>query len=131
MLFSFVFNCTSLIGAELHVSLQTLVRRIDDVSEKMSRLLKPLMCPINDRLGQSLQPGVDTVGWLSNTADEFVVRAGDAVTDWEQLISRATQLIDQRILARFRDIESTILCPMSSTDEPFTVEQFLDYVRVN
>lgn len=111
--------------------LQTLVQRIDDVSEKTSRLLKPLMCPINDRLGQALQPGVDTVGWLSNTAGDFIVNVGDAVTDWELLIHRATELVEQRILARFTDIEKTILCPISATDEPFTVDHFLDYVRVN
>jgi len=110
--------------------LQILVRRIDSVSEKMSRLLKPLMCPINDRLGQALQPGVDTVGWLSSTAGEFLLRADEAVTDWEHLVCRATELVEQRILARFRDIESTLICPMSTTDEPLTVDQFLDCVGV-
>ena len=108
-----------------------LVRRIDNVSEKISRLLKPLMGPINDRRDQVLQPGVDTVGWLSSVAGEFVLRADDAVADWELLVYRATELVDQRIFARFRDMETTVLCPMSSTDESFTVEQFLDYIRVN
>ena len=111
--------------------LQTLVRRIGDASEKTSRLLRPLMCPINDRLGRSLQPGVDSVGWMSTTAGEFIRAAGDAVTDWELLMHRATELVEQRVLARFRDMERTVLCPFSATDEPFTVEQFLDYVRVH
>ena len=79
----------------------------------------------------ALQPGVDTVGWLSSTADEFIKGASDAVTDWELLVNRATELVDQRILARFRDMADTVLCPMPCTDEPFTVDQFLDYVQVN
>jgi len=108
-----------------------LVRRIGQAAEKMSPLLKPLMCPINERLGQSLQPGVDTVGWLSSNAQEFVGRANDAVSEWELLVSRASELVEKRIFARFRDVEKTVLCQLSPTDEPFTVEQFLDYVRVN
>ena len=89
------------------------------------------MCPINDRLGEALQPGVDTVGWLSSTAGDFVLRADHAVTDWEHLVCQATELVEQRIIARFRDLESTVLCPMSTADEPLTVDQFLDCVRVN
>jgi len=108
-----------------------MVRRIDQVSEKTPQLLKPLMCPINDRLGQALQPGMDTVGWLSSNAGDFLVAAGDAVTDWELLVYRATELVEQRILAKFHDIEMTVVCPMFATDQPFTVDQFLDCVRVN
>jgi len=110
---------------------QTLVRRIGEASGKTSWLLRPLMCPINDRLGLALQPCVDTVGWLSTTAGDFLQSAGDAVTDWELLVHRATELVDQRILARFHDMKNTDLCQFSSAHEPFTVEQFLDYVRVS
>jgi len=93
-------------------------------------LLKPLMVPLNDRLSGALQPGVNTVSWLSNIADEFMRRANDAVSDWELTVRRATELVEQRIFARFRDIERTELCELSPSDEPFTVEEFTDYVRV-
>jgi len=109
---------------------QALVRRIGACCEATSRLLRPLMSPVNDRLGRALQQGVNSVGWLSATAGDFLHRAGRAVADWELLVHRASELLEQRILARFRDMESTVLCQFSAAAEPFTIEQFLDYVRV-
>jgi len=108
-----------------------LVQRIDSVAEQMSPLLKsPLVTPLTDRLDTALQPGADTVGWLSTTAPEFLLRAGDAVGDWELTVRRATELVDQRILAKFGDMETAVLCQLSPADEPFTAQQFVDYVRV-
>lgn len=127
-----VSDCCLLYGSFVVDGLQVLVKRIDSVSEKMPRLLRPLMCPINERLDESLRLGADTVGWLSSTAGEFLLSADDAVTDWELLVHRATELVSQRIFARFRELENIVLCPMSNVDElPFTVDQFLDYVRVS
>ena len=111
--------------------LQTLVHCIDDVLEMTSRLVSPLTCPLSDRLDRALQPGVDTVSWLSSNAGDFVATAERAVTEWQLLMHRASELVEQRILARFRDLERTILCPVSAADEPFTVDQFLNYARVN
>lgn len=113
----------------LFACLQLLLSDYEQTLAKIPEVLKRLSLPLNRRLDEAVEPALSSISWTSLNIDKFVQGIRAEMAECEQLIVRATEIIDYRIESVFREMTACELCRLPE-DETWTAEQFIDQTEV-
>jgi len=100
------------------------------IRTKIPGILNPLMTAHVARVDRALEPGLNSINWLSVNADTYLADVHSALGDLELLVDRVTDIIDYRIEAVLAEMSDTPLLDLSA-DEPGTVDQFIERTQVS
>ena len=87
------------------------------------------MAPHFYRLNQVIEPGLNSIGWLSVNIQSFIDEVYVALGEFELLIDRANEIVEYRVLGAMNELTAVTLCELP-TDEPWSVEYFVDHTQV-
>ena len=118
------------ISLPLPLSFQLLIAQYEETIAKIPDVLRRLSAPVRRHLDEAIDPGLTRLSWTSLNIEKFIKRVRAEITECDLLIVRATELIEFRVEAVFREMTQCELCRLPD-DEVWTIEQFLDQTEVS
>jgi dynein heavy chain len=108
-----------------HRDVSAALRRYYDLTGSIQALLVPLMRPFCEKVEAVLSRGAKELSWQSASLDTYVTDCDSAINELEILTKQVSDILECRIEATLKDMESTSLCHVPENDT-MTPQAFLE-----
>eukprot|EP00960_Hanusia_phi_P069522 767109-Hanusia_phi.AAC.3 len=100
------------------------LKEYDRVLGKVIPVIRPLLKPHLDDLDRKIQPGMLMLTWQSMNIDGYLNRIHQGLGNFEELVKKINDLIENRVESNLKYISKTLLVDIQS-DSSFTLDQFV------
>ena len=107
-----------------------MVRDINRIYAKIPEIFFPLMTPHLEKVEEMISPGLSMLRWTSLNIGAFVDSVNVSLKNLELLIDRSKDILEVRIEAVLKDVQTTLLCDLPEND-PWTMEEFISRTQVH
>ncbi|XP_037081499.1 LOW QUALITY PROTEIN: dynein heavy chain 8, axonemal-like [Pollicipes pollicipes] len=103
---------------------QDILERSQRVNAKIPELFAPMLSVLMHKVDKVMQPGLISLTWTSLTLPEYFESVHGAIDELELMITRLTDIKEQRIDSVLDTIAGTLLVDLP-VQEPYTTGEFL------
>uniref|UniRef100_A0A1I8HIQ5 DHC_N1 domain-containing protein n=2 Tax=Macrostomum lignano TaxID=282301 RepID=A0A1I8HIQ5_9PLAT len=109
---------------ETYRELDETLREFDKVCADIPAPIQPLMKPFKEQIGDTLEPGLGQLTWVSSKTKEYIESVRSEIANFRIVAKQLSDMIQCRVESPLEEMSLTALIDLPD-DEPVTADEFV------